>query len=63
MEEVNKIIKEKMIRVDTGEEIILKYGSPAGNVYSGRTHLYIIPSGKCWSDWWKNRRRYVRRLE
>ena len=55
---MNKLIEEKVIM---GEEIILKNGTPAMNMYSDRTHLYIIPSEKCWPDWWNNRRRYVRR--
>ena len=55
------IIEEKVIMVDTeiilknggngqGEEIILKNGTPAVCMYSDRTHLYTIPSGKCWLD-------------
>ena len=62
MKEVNKPIVKKVIRVGTGEEIILNSGLPAGNMYSHRTYLYISPSRKCWPDWWKNRHRHVRRL-
>ena len=57
-----KLIEEKVIMVDTGEEITLKSGTPAVSMYSDRTHLYTIPSGKCWLDWGKNRHRYIRRL-
>ena len=60
MEEKHKLIKEKVITGDTGEEIILKNGVPAMSMYSDRTHMCI--SGRCWPDWGKDRRRNVRRL-
>ena len=63
MKEVHKFFEKKMITGDTGEEIILKNGLPVVNVYSDRTHLYIIPSGNYWLDWGKNRHRYVWCLE
>ena len=59
LEEMNRLIEEKVIME---EEIILKNGTPAMNMYSDRTHLYIIPTGKCWPHWGENRHRYVRRL-
>ena len=62
LEEMNKLIEEKVIAGDAGEEIILKNGLQATNVYSDRTHVYISPSGRCWLDWSENHRRYVRRL-
>ena len=45
MEEMNKLIEEKVIR-KTLEEIILKNGQPALTLYGDHTHLYIQPSGK-----------------
>jgi len=46
MEEMNKLIEEKVIR-KTLEEIILKNGQPALTLYdTATTHLYIQPSGK-----------------
>merc|ERR1711945_43311 len=46
MEEMNKLIEEKVIR-KTLEEIILKNGQPALTLYDTNTvHLYINPSGK-----------------
>jgi len=46
MEEMNKLIEEKVIR-KTLEEIILKNGQPAVTLYDTNTvHLYINPSGK-----------------
>merc|ERR1711861_49183 len=46
MEEMNKLIEEKVIR-KTLEEIILKNGEPALTLYdTATTHLYIQPSGK-----------------
>jgi len=45
MEEMNKLIEEKVIR-KTLEEIILKNGQPALTLYDDSTHLYIQPSGK-----------------
>merc|ERR1711945_30949 len=46
MEEMNKLIEEKVIR-KTLEEIILKNGQPALTLYdTTTTHLYIQPSGK-----------------
>ena len=44
MDVIIKLIEEKMI---VGEEIILKSWSPAEDMYSDRTHLYISPSEKC----------------
>ena len=45
--EMNKFVKEKVLR---GEEIILKRGKPALNLYGDCTHLYAQSSGKCWLD-------------
>jgi len=46
MDEMNKLIEEKVIR-KTLEEIILKNGQPALTLYDTNTvHLYINPSGK-----------------
>jgi len=46
MDEMNKLIEEKVIR-KTLEEIILKNGQPALTLYdTATTHLYIQPSGK-----------------
>merc|ERR1712011_49023 len=46
MDEMNKLIEEKVIR-KTLEEIILKNGQPAVTLYDTNTvHLYINPSGK-----------------
>ena len=48
MEEMNKLIEEKVIR-KTLEEIILKNGQPALTLYdTTTTHLYIQPSGFPW---------------
>ena len=38
MDEMNKLIEDKVIIGNTGEEIILKNGQPAFNLYSDRTH-------------------------
>merc|ERR1712083_649609 len=45
MEEMNKLIEEKVIK-KTLEEIILKSGKPAITLYGSHTHLHINPSGK-----------------
>merc|ERR1712064_49184 len=46
MDEMNKLIEEKVIR-KTLEEIILKNGQKATTLFSDKdTHLYINPSGK-----------------
>merc|ERR1711977_239647 len=45
MEEMNKLIEEKVIR-KTLEEIILKNGKSALTLYGAHTHLHINPSGK-----------------
>jgi len=45
MDDMNKLIEEKVIR-RTLEEIILKNGQPALTLYGSHTHLYINPSGK-----------------
>merc|ERR1712228_999042 len=45
MEEMNKLIEEKVIR-RTLSEIILKNGRPALTLYGAHTHLYVQPSGK-----------------
>merc|ERR1711968_282879 len=45
MEEMNKLIEEKVIK-KTLEEIILKNGKPAVTLYGDHTHLHINPSGK-----------------
>merc|ERR1719432_706634 len=45
MEEMNKLIVEKVIR-KTLEEIILKNGKPAITLFGDFTHLHINPSGK-----------------
>ena len=59
-DEIIRLIEEKVIIVDTGEEIIFMHGTQALSMYSDRTHMNI--PRRCWPDWWKNRRRYVRRL-
>ena len=59
LDEMNKLIEDKVIIGNTGEEIILKNGQPAFSLYSDRTHLYTCR----WLDWLKNRHRYVWRLE
>ena len=60
MEEVHKYFEEKVMK-DTGEDIILKNGKPAFNLYDDRTHTYFQSSGRCWLDWAKNPHRHVRR--
>merc|ERR1711959_719233 len=45
MEEMNKLIEEKVIK-KTLNEIILKNGKPAFSLYGAHTHLHINPSGK-----------------
>merc|ERR1712056_175858 len=45
MEEMNKLIEEKVIK-RTLSEIILKNGKPALTLFGAHTHLYIQPSGK-----------------
>jgi len=45
MEEMNKLIEEKVIK-RTLEEIKLKSGEPALTLYGAHTHLHINPSGK-----------------
>merc|ERR1712056_68486 len=45
MEEMNKLIEEKVIK-RTLSEIILKNGKPALTLFGDHTHLYIQPSGK-----------------
>jgi len=45
MEEMNKLIEEKVIK-KTLEEIKLKNGKPAITLYGSHTHLHINPSGK-----------------
>jgi len=45
MEEMNKLIEEKVIR-RTLQEIILKNGKPSLTLYGDHTHLHINPSGK-----------------
>merc|ERR1719240_289553 len=45
MEQMNKLIEEKVIR-RTLSEIKLKNGKPALTLYGDHTHLYINPSGK-----------------
>jgi len=45
MDEMNKLIEEKVIR-RTLEEIILKNGKAALTLYGDHTHLHINPSGK-----------------
>merc|ERR1740121_2538559 len=45
MEEMNKLIEEKVIR-RTLSEIFLKNGRPALTLYGAHTHLYVQPSGK-----------------
>merc|ERR1712087_1097298 len=45
MEEMNKLIEEKVIK-KTLEEIILKNGKPALTLFGAHTHLHINPSGK-----------------
>ena len=60
MGEVNKLIKEKVITGDMAEDTILKNEQRGLSLYGDRTHMYI--PRRCWFAWWKNRRRYVRRL-
>merc|ERR1711971_231030 len=45
MEEMNKLIEEKVIK-RTLSEIILKNGKPALSLYGDFTHLHINPTGK-----------------
>jgi len=45
MEEMNKLIEERVIK-KTLEEIKLKNGEPALTLYGEHTHLHINPSGK-----------------
>merc|ERR1739838_595949 len=45
MEEMNKLIEEKVIK-RTLSEIKLKNGKPALTLFGDHTHLYIQPSGK-----------------
>jgi len=45
MEDMNRLIEERVIR-RTLEEIILKNGQPALTLYGSHTHLHINPSGK-----------------
>jgi len=45
MEEMNKLIEEKVIKT-TLSEITLKSGKPALSLYGAHTHLHINPSGK-----------------
>jgi S-adenosylmethionine synthetase len=45
MEEMNKLIVEKVIK-KTLEEIVLKNGQPALTLFGDFTHLHINPSGK-----------------
>merc|ERR1712113_355704 len=45
MEEMNKLIIEKVVK-RTLSEIILKNGKPALTLYGDHTHLHINPSGK-----------------
>merc|ERR1712153_254426 len=45
MEEMNKLIVEKVIRA-TLASIILKNGAPALSLYGEHTHLHLNPSGK-----------------
>merc|ERR1711937_762739 len=45
MEEMNKLIIEKVVK-RTLSEIILKNGKPALTLYGDHTHNYINPSGK-----------------
>merc|ERR1712056_2123 len=45
MEEMNKLIEEKVIK-RTLSEIILKNGKPALTLFGDHTHLHINPSGK-----------------
>ena len=45
LEEMNKLLEEKLIRRTRGE-IILKNGKPALTLYVDHTHLYIDPPGK-----------------
>ena len=44
----------------TEEEIILKNGKPAFNLYDDRTHTNFQSSGRCWLDCAKNPHRHVR---
>ena len=60
MDEITKLIEEKVIVGDMGEEIILKNWTPAVSLYDDRTHTYI--PRRWWPDWWQDRQRYVRRL-
>ena len=48
-DEMKKLIEDKVIIGNTGEEIILKNGQPAFSLYSDRTHLQTCP----WLDWMK----------
>ena len=57
---MHKFIEEK-VTGDTGEEIILKNGTPALSLYDDRTHTYTAPPGRCWLDWGKHHHRHVRR--
>merc|ERR1711907_803197 len=45
MEEMNKLIVEKVVK-ETLKEITLKNGQSALTLYGDHTHLYINPSGK-----------------
>merc|ERR1719263_2252254 len=45
MEQMNKLIEEKVIK-STLSEIKLKNGKPALTLFGDHTHLYINPSGK-----------------
>ena len=58
MDEIIKLIEEKVIVGNMGEEIILKNESSARYLYGDRTHVYK----RRWLDWEKNRHRHVRRL-
>ena len=60
MEAMNKLIEEKGIAGDAGEEFVHKNGMPADSLYGDRAHMNI--PWRCWPDWVKNRRQYVRRL-
>ena len=46
LEEIIKLIEEKVIMEDMEEENNHKNGTPAANMYSDRTHTYIT----CWPD-------------
>ena len=58
MDEMNKLIEDRVIIGNTEEEIIRKNGQPAFSLCSDRTHLYTCR----WLDWLKNRHRYIWRL-